>query len=129
MANDREGTDITVAIPVYNRAAMLAAALAGVRAQDTHATVEVIAVDDRSTDDSVRVLERLGVPTIRHPENRAREQLATRLSRRPVAGGSRSWTPTIAGPLTTCELSGTVGRVSSLWLPPRLQSTVVGSGS
>ena len=52
---------ISVIVPVYNGAAFLADTLRAVAAQ-THPQVELILVDDESTDDSITVAETTGVP-------------------------------------------------------------------
>jgi glycosyltransferase involved in cell wall biosynthesis len=57
-------TRVSVIIPVYNAARYLPAALASVAAQ-THAPVEVIVVDDGSTDDSAAVAAQPGVQVLR----------------------------------------------------------------
>jgi glycosyltransferase involved in cell wall biosynthesis len=58
-------------IPVYNNAATLAAAIAGVRAQTTPAG-EILVVDDGSTDDSARVAREAGARVVRGEANRGR---------------------------------------------------------
>jgi len=63
---------ISIILPVFNRAATLPRCLASVRAQ-TFTDWEVVAVDDASTDDSMRVVEGFGDPRIRvlsHEHNR-----------------------------------------------------------
>jgi glycosyltransferase involved in cell wall biosynthesis len=55
---------VTTIIPVYNRAAMLRAAVACVLAQ-TYRPIEIVIVDDGSTDDTFAVAEELAR---RHPE-------------------------------------------------------------
>ncbi len=63
---------ISVILPVFNRAATLARCVESVRAQ-TFADWELIAVDDGSSDDSVRVLESFEdarMRVIRHERNR-----------------------------------------------------------
>ena len=52
---------VSVIVPVHNGAAFLAETLRAVAAQ-THAPVELILVDDESTDDSVAVAQASGVP-------------------------------------------------------------------
>ena len=52
---------VSVIVPVHNGAAFLAETLRAVAAQ-THAPVELILVDDESTDDSVTVAQASGVP-------------------------------------------------------------------
>ena len=63
---------ISVILPVFNRANTLPRCIESVRAQ-TFADWELIAVDDGSSDDSVRVIESIGDPRIRvlrHDGNR-----------------------------------------------------------
>jgi glycosyltransferase involved in cell wall biosynthesis len=63
---------ITVVIPVYNHAAVLARALASVAAQ-TFQDYEIIVVDDGSVDDvagTLRDFHHLRLRLLRHPENR-----------------------------------------------------------
>ncbi|HEU5219974.1 MAG TPA: glycosyltransferase family 2 protein [Gemmatimonadales bacterium] len=59
---------VTVIIPAYNEAASLADTLASVKAQSV-GPVEVIVVDDCSTDDTGAVAARLGVTVLRPPAN------------------------------------------------------------
>jgi len=56
---------VSVIIPTYNRAAVVARAITSVLAQD-HAPIEIIVVDDASTDDTQRVVEGLGDARIRY---------------------------------------------------------------
>ena len=58
--------DITfsVVIPLYNKGREIARTLGGVAAQ-TYTPLEVIVVDDGSTDDSARVVEGLDLPGVR----------------------------------------------------------------
>lgn len=59
---------VSMIVPNYNGARTLELCLRSVLAQD-HRPLEVIVVDDRSTDDSVAVAERLGVRVVRAPTN------------------------------------------------------------
>ncbi|HUP61192.1 MAG TPA: glycosyltransferase family A protein [Thermoanaerobaculia bacterium] len=61
---------VTTILPVYNRAAMLREAVASVIAQ-TYRPVEIVIVDDGSTDDTPRVADELGRL---HPEARVVHQ-------------------------------------------------------
>jgi glycosyltransferase involved in cell wall biosynthesis len=54
---------VSVIVPVFNGAATLAEAIASIRAQEV--PVEIIVVDDGSTDDTPRLLETLDVTAIR----------------------------------------------------------------
>ena len=56
------GDLISVIIPTYNRARSIRRAVEGVLAQ-TYREIEVIVVDDASTDDSTAIVERLARPT------------------------------------------------------------------
>jgi glycosyltransferase involved in cell wall biosynthesis len=73
---------VSTIIPVYNRAAMLREAVASAEAQ-SYRPIEIIVVDDGSTDDTPKVIDALGVRSIRIPNGgpgAAREagrQLAT----------------------------------------------------
>jgi glycosyltransferase involved in cell wall biosynthesis len=55
---------VSVIIPTYNRAAVIARAITSVLAQD-YTPLEIIVVDDASTDDTQRVVERFGDARIR----------------------------------------------------------------
>ena len=57
--------DVSVILPVYNRAGLLPGALDAVRAQTARLSYEVIVVDDCSTDGSGNVAEGLGARTLR----------------------------------------------------------------
>lgn len=57
-AQDREGALVAVVIPVYNAAVYLDECLSSVLAQ-THNYLELVCVDDGSTDDSLEVLTRI----------------------------------------------------------------------
>jgi glycosyltransferase involved in cell wall biosynthesis len=59
---------VSVIIPNYNYAHVLEHCLRAVQAQ-TYAPLEIVLVDDGSTDDSVQVAQRLGVPVIHTPAN------------------------------------------------------------
>ncbi len=56
---------ITVIIPTYNRASMLKQAIESVRNQD-YPNIEIIVVDDASTDDTADVVQSLGDQRIRY---------------------------------------------------------------
>jgi glycosyltransferase involved in cell wall biosynthesis len=58
----------TVIVPNYNHASSLPACLAAI-AEQTYAPLEVVVVDDASTDDSVRVAEAAGVTVLRNERN------------------------------------------------------------
>lgn len=58
----------TVIVPNYNHAASLPACLAAIERQ-TYAPLEVVVVDDASTDDSVRIAESAGVTVLRNGRN------------------------------------------------------------
>lgn len=58
----------TVIVPNYNHASSLSACLAAIEKQ-TYAPIEVVVVDDASTDDSVRVAESAGVTVLRNERN------------------------------------------------------------
>jgi glycosyltransferase involved in cell wall biosynthesis len=60
---------VCVVIPAYNRERMLRRALASVHAQ-TAPPVELVVVDDASTDRTAAVAEELGARVIRHGQNR-----------------------------------------------------------
>ncbi|MGC5013367.1 glycosyltransferase family 2 protein [Streptosporangium sp. DT93] len=59
---------VTVIVPNHNHARFLPLCLAAVREQ-TYSPLEVLVVDDCSTDDSVRIAESMGVPVLRTPVN------------------------------------------------------------
>ncbi|MEX2526948.1 MAG: glycosyltransferase [Gemmatimonadota bacterium] len=79
---------VSVVIPAYNHAGWLEAAIAGVRTQ-TLAPVEIVVVDDGSTDCTAEVLEALAAPDLRvvHQEN----QGAHAALNRAVALASGRW--------------------------------------
>lgn len=58
----------TVIVPNYNHAKSLSLCLAAI-ARQTYAPLEVVVVDDRSTDDSVSIAKSMGVTVISTPEN------------------------------------------------------------
>lgn len=58
----------TVIVPNYNHAASLPACLAAIQRQ-TYSPLEVVMVDDASTDDSVRIAESAGVTVLRNDRN------------------------------------------------------------
>lgn len=62
---------VSAYIPCYNNAAMIAAAVAGVRAQ-TRPVDELFVVDDGSTDASADIAASLGVEVLRHSANSGR---------------------------------------------------------
>ena len=61
---------VSVVVPVYNNAATLPELCRRVRAALDGRPVEIVLVDDRSTDDSLRVIERLGERVVAHGRNR-----------------------------------------------------------
>jgi glycosyltransferase involved in cell wall biosynthesis len=61
--------NVSVVIPNHNYAKTLGRCLRSVQRQSV-APLEVIVVDDRSTDDSVRIAEAAGATVVRHPVNR-----------------------------------------------------------
>lgn len=61
--------NVSVVIPNHNYAKTLGRCLRSVQRQ-TVRPIEVIVVDDRSTDDSVRIAEAAGATVVRHPVNR-----------------------------------------------------------
>jgi len=58
----------TVIVPNYNHASSLLSCLAAIEKQ-TYAPLEVVVVDDASTDDSVRIAESTGVTVLRNDRN------------------------------------------------------------
>jgi glycosyltransferase involved in cell wall biosynthesis len=81
--------NISVVIPVYNRAAMLREALSSVRAQ-TRAPLETIVIDDASTDETAEVAERAGARVIRLPANRG-TAAARNAGMRAAVGDAIAW--------------------------------------
>lgn len=59
---------VSVIVPVYNAAKTLDLCLRALRRQ-THTPLEIIVVDDRSTDDSARIARSLGVRVVTAPVN------------------------------------------------------------
>lgn len=67
--------EITVCIPVYNAGKWIGECLDSILGQDVEAKIEIICVDDASTDDSADIIERYAagddrIRLIRHEENR-----------------------------------------------------------
>ena len=58
----------SVVIPAYNEAAYLGECLRSVRAQDFPGHVEIIVVDNNSTDDTVAVAREFGITVLSEPE-------------------------------------------------------------
>ncbi|MEV4313747.1 glycosyltransferase family A protein [Actinocrispum sp. NPDC049592] len=58
----------TVIVPNYNHAQSLPLCLAAIK-QQTYAPLEIVVVDDASTDDSVRIAESAGVTVLRNERN------------------------------------------------------------
>ena len=56
---------VSVVVPTYNRTALLERALASVLSQDV-ADIEILVIDDASTEDIAALLDRIGDPRIRH---------------------------------------------------------------
>ena len=65
-----EPLDVTVLIPAYNRADLIARAIASVHAQRPAPPRELIVVDDASSDGTAALAEELGAKVIRHESNR-----------------------------------------------------------
>ena len=56
--SDKDRFDVSVIVPTYNRSARLATVLDDLSHQRTERTFEVLVVDNGSSDDSARVVER-----------------------------------------------------------------------
>lgn len=84
------GTGYSVIIPVYNRATKLVRAVGSVReaARWTTAPVEIIVIDDASTDDSAAVARRLQVDRV---ESLPRNQGVTGAKNRGVDHAAKEW--------------------------------------
>ena len=70
--NEQYDVDITIVVPAYNYARFLPECLASIREQDFKGKVEVIVVDDASTDETQSVLQGLvwpGLRIVRHESN------------------------------------------------------------
>jgi glycosyltransferase involved in cell wall biosynthesis len=61
---------VSVVVPVYNNAATLQELCVRVRNVLADRPLEIVLVDDRSTDQSLQVMRRLAVTAIAHPHNR-----------------------------------------------------------
>lgn len=59
---------VSVVVPVHDGARFLARCVESVSAQD-HPDVEVVVVDDGSSDDSARIARRLGARVVRPPHD------------------------------------------------------------
>jgi glycosyltransferase involved in cell wall biosynthesis len=64
-----ETVSVSVVVPAYNRERLLPRALGSIAAQEDLRPLEVIVVDDASSDDSAAVAERLGARVLRRPVN------------------------------------------------------------
>ncbi|HMU75977.1 MAG TPA: glycosyltransferase, partial [Elusimicrobiota bacterium] len=60
-------TKIIAVLPAYNAEKTLEKTLADIPRADID---EILLVDDASTDNTVALAERLGLPVVRHPSNR-----------------------------------------------------------
>jgi cellulose synthase/poly-beta-1,6-N-acetylglucosamine synthase-like glycosyltransferase len=63
-----DGSDVTVIVPAYNEAAIVAATIQSIQAQ-TQRPAQIIVVDDCSTDGTGEVARALGVTVLRPPQN------------------------------------------------------------
>lgn len=71
LAADDYPVDVSVVIPTFNYARFLPECLESVRASQFAGTVEIVVVDDCSTDETPAALSHFdGLNVIRHPENR-----------------------------------------------------------
>lgn len=77
---------VSVIIPVYNGRRYLRDCLGSVLSQ-THANIEVVAVDDGSTDDSAEIVESMGDPRIRLLRQRNAGRCAARNAGLRIAAG------------------------------------------
>jgi glycosyltransferase involved in cell wall biosynthesis len=80
---------VSVVIPCYNRAGTIAEAVQSVHAQ-TRAPLELIVVDDASTDGSAQIAERVGARVIRIATN-AGNATARNVGTRAAAGDAIAW--------------------------------------
>jgi glycosyltransferase involved in cell wall biosynthesis len=64
MAAGHEGVTVSVVLPVYNKAPFLRACIDSILGQ-SFTDLEIIAVDDRSTDESLSILRAVGDPRLR----------------------------------------------------------------
>ncbi|GAB3845310.1 hypothetical protein GCM10029963_23440 [Micromonospora andamanensis] len=87
---------VSVIVPNYNYARALHLCLDSLRAQ-TYPHLEIIVVDDCSTDDSVAVAEAHGARVTRTPYNGGRRRRATSARRsrreRSCSSSTRTWPP------------------------------------
>lgn len=66
----QQALPVSVITPTFNRADMLARALASVRSQRRYSPAEIIVVDDHSDDESGAIARHYGARVIRHDRNR-----------------------------------------------------------
>jgi glycosyltransferase involved in cell wall biosynthesis len=74
-SGEREYSLLSVVVPVYNERTTVAEIIRRIRAVDVPLAVEVVVVDDGSTDGTDKILAALGDSTvriIRHPQNRGK---------------------------------------------------------
>ena len=98
---------ISVVIPTYNRRDKLPACIASVLAQ-TYRNIEVIVVDDASTDGTERLFDRDTDPRVhyvRYGDNRGACYARNPVRNRHAAASSPFRTATISGTRTSCKSS------------------------
>ena len=108
-AESRE-TRVTVIITTYNYGRFILEAIQSVLAQTTTADLQIIVVDDGSTDETSDVLARVKDPRVEivRTPNRGISGARNEGARARDGGFHRSfWTATIAGPRTNWSISST----------------------
>ena len=111
---------LSVVIPTHNRAALLPAAIASVRAQ-AHPALELIVVDDGSTDETAEIVRARGDVDVYVRQESAGQAAARNAGIRRAGGGSGSgfWIRTTCGRRTRCgcmrRRSPSTARSRSCW--------------
>ena len=85
---------ISIVVPAFNEEAGLGPTLAALRASMPKSVIEVIVVDDGSTDRTAAVAAEAGFRVVRHPNNRAMALPSRPVSARRPATTSSRWTRT-----------------------------------
>jgi glycosyltransferase involved in cell wall biosynthesis len=114
---------LSIIIPAYNEAKRLPASLAKVRAYLDAATwdfVEVLVVDDGSTDNTVQVARDAGVRVLQNPGNRGKGYSV----KHGILEAKGEWAL-----FTDADLSSPIGEVEKLWSTVEREGATIAVGS